>query len=301
MSKKITKEIFLERFKHSFPECEIEILDYTAISNPVKVRCCKCGKEHLNKKASNLLKNYKCCIEYNKTKYDRLLEIYQQMTDYHLIKKIDKDNVLVHCDKCGNNIERNIQACLASPKACKYCETTKKMNMLTIEEAQNQINEIFYGEIEILTYNGQLEKNVYKCLKCGLIFKNSQICLLSSRGCPKCDRFKSKGEKFIANLLKQNNIIFKEQASVKKLPLQKFDFEVYNDNGQVNYYIEVQGEQHYKQNNFFKTPLEVVQERDERKRAYCKDNGIPLYELIYKKGKFLNLDILPIKFNDYPC
>lgn len=293
MSKKITKEIFLERFKKSFPECEIEVLEYSAITNPVKVKCLRCGKEHSNKVASNLLKNYKCCIEYNKTKYDRLVNIYKEMPDYHLIKKLDKDNVLVHCDRCGNDISRNIQSCLASPKACKYCETSKKANSLTLEEAQSRIDEAFYGTIKLLTYKGQQENNTYKCLKCGLIFKTSQICLLGTRGCPKCDRFKSKGETFIANLLKQKNIPYKEQAQVDELPLQKFDFEVYNDQHQVICYIEVQGEQHYKQNNFFKTPLEVVQERDERKREYCKNKNIPLYELIYQKGKFLNLDILP--------
>lgn len=293
MSRKVTEKVFLERFHKSFPECEIEVLQYSAITNPVKVKCLRCGKEHSNKVAGNLLKNYQCCIEYNKTKYDRLIDIYKDIPDYHLLKKLDKDNVLVHCDKCGNDISRNIQSCLMSPVACKYCDTSKKANSLNLEEAQAQVDELFYGTIKILTYNGYEKNNTYKCLKCGLIFKTTQMYLFGSRGCPKCDRFKSKGETFIANLLKQKNISFKEQAQVKELPLQKFDFEVYDSNNKIMCYIEVQGEQHYKQNNFFKTPLEIVQERDERKRKYCKDRGIPLYELIYQKGKFLNLDILP--------
>lgn len=294
MSQKITKEIFLKRFYDSFPDARIEILEYNAITKPVLIKCSICGKEHYNKSANNLLKNYSCCIDTNLTKYDRLKRIYFNNQDYHLIKKVDKDNVIVHCDKCGNDIKRNIQSCLQSPTACIYCDTSKQKNSLSKQEAQEQIDKVFYNTIELLTYNGQLEKNIYRCRKCGLIFKSSQVNLVWTRGCPKCDRFKSKGEVFIAKLLKEKNISFKEQAQVKELPLQKFDFEVYDSLGNVQYYIEVQGEQHYQQNNFFKTPLEVVQGRDERKRKYCKEHNISLYELIYKKGKFLNLDILPI-------
>lgn len=295
MSKKITKEIFLERFHQSFPEAKIEVLEYTAITNPVIVKCCKCGKEHSNKSANNLLKNYSCCIDQSITKIDRLQKIYSELDDYHFIKKVDKDNIMVHCDKCGNDIKRNIQSCLQSPTACKYCDTSKKGNSLSIEEVQQRLDDQFYGTIKVLTYEGWgNKKDTYRCQKCGLIFNGHLVGMLSSRGCPKCDRQKSKGETFIAELLKEKEIIFKEQVSVKELPLQKFDFAVYGDNDVIKYFIEVQGEQHYQENNFFKTPLSVVQERDDRKRKYCKEHNIPLYELIYKKGKFLNLNILPI-------
>lgn len=293
MSKKITKEIFLKRFYKSFPEAEIEILKYTAITNPAVIKCCKCGKIHENKSANNFLKNYSCCTEAGVIRYERLQRIYAEINDYHLIKKVSPYDVIVHCDKCGNDIKRNIQSCLQSPTACKFCETSKQKNSLTKEEVQKRLDEQFYGTVELLTYNGQLKNNTYRCRRCNLIFKSSQINMQATRGCPKCDRQKSKGEAFIAHLLKDNNIDFKEQVQVKELPLQKFDFGVY-ENDEIKYYIEVQGEQHYQENSFFKTPLSIIQERDDRKREYCKKHNIPLYELIYKKGKFLNLDILPI-------
>lgn len=292
MAKKITEQEFLIRFKQTFPEAEIELIVYTAISKPIKVKCKKCGKIITNIKASNLLKNYSCCIE-RTTKWERLQKIYSKNKAFSLVKKIDKDNVIIHCNKCGNDIKRNIQACLQSPFACQYCDTTKSNNMLSIKEVQERLNKEFNNTIQILTYNGQLEQNIYKCLKCGLIFKAKQTCLMQSRGCPKCDRFKSKGESFIANYLKEHNIIFVEQDKAQELPLQHFDFGLYDTVGNLLGYIEVQGEQHFEARTIFRDSLEIIQERDERKRAYCKKNNIPLYELIYKKGKFLNLDILP--------
>ena len=292
MAKKITQQEFLERFYRSFPEAKIEILDYSAISRPIKIKCLKCGNIIVQEKASDLLKYYFCCID-SKTKLERLYEIYSRSNEYELIKKIDKDNVIVHCKKCGNDIKRDIPSCLASPFACRFCNTIKINNMISKEEVQERLNEKFFNTIQILTYNGQLEKSTYKCLKCGLIFQQKQICLVQSRGCPKCDRWKSKGESFIANYLSERKINYKEQVAVPELPLQHFDFGIYNENNEILCYIEVQGEQHYINTTRFKTPLEKVQERDNRKRKYCKENNIKLYELIYKKGKFLNLDILP--------
>lgn len=153
MAKKITIQEFLNRFNQSFPEAEIEILEYSAITKPIKVKCKKCGKVIKNKTASNLLKNYSCCIE-NKTKLERLQEIYSKTSDYELIKKVDKDNVIVHCNKCGNDMSRKIQSCLRSPLACKFCNTLKTNNMVSKEEIQERLDKEFFNTIQILTYNG---------------------------------------------------------------------------------------------------------------------------------------------------
>jgi hypothetical protein len=40
---------------------------------------------------------------------------------------------------------------------------------------------------------------------------------MASRGCPSCDRWKSKGETFIAHYLKDRNIEFQEQVKVPEL------------------------------------------------------------------------------------
>lgn len=296
MSKKITKELFLQRFYEANPNAEIEVLEYTAISNPGKVKCLRCGKEHTKNNCNYFISNYKCCDNHSeKTKYEILVERYSKNKDYTLVKKLDskKNTIIVRHNVCGNEFERSVQSAMGNLESCPYCNTTKFKNMLPKEEIQKRIDDAFSGEIQILDYNGQLEKNHYKCLKCGLIFKTDQISLMASRGCPKCDRNKSRGEIKMAQYLEEKGLTFKEQVSVLELPLQHFDFCVYDKNNKVLCYIEVNGEQHYFERTIFSDGLKKIQERDERKRQYCKKYNIPLYEIKWFKGQFKNLDILP--------
>lgn len=300
MSKKITQREFLERFRRNYPDSSITPINYTAISNPLTIKCNMCGKEWKKNRAREFLKHYQCCGAYNEKQADKLQKIYGKNQEFDWIKQIDKDHYIVRHNKCRQEFKRTIQSGMDNPFSCKYCQTHKFDNMLSIQEVQNKLDDIFDGTIKILDYNGQLEKNHYKCLKCGLIFVQQHTCLLQSRGCPKCDKYKSQGEKKMVSLLEKNHLIFEEQVSVPDLPLQHFDFCIYNKDKKLQYYIEVMGEQHFQKVSIFRDSLEKIQERDERKREYCRKNNIPLYEIIYKKGKFLNLDILPLEFNDYP-
>lgn len=294
MSKKITQKEFLSRFYRNYPDANIQLLNYTAISNPLKIRCSLCGKEYSKTRAREFLSQFRCCGSHPEIrKVDKLKEIYKNSDEFDFVKQTDKDHYIVHHQKCGQDLTRVISNALDNPWACIHCDTGKAAQMLNIHEVQKTLDERFFGEIQILDYNGQLKRNHYKCLRCGLIFVQQQTSLMQSRGCPKCDRYKSKGESFIVELLKRNNIDFKEQVTVPELPLQRFDFGVYSDD-KIAYYIEVQGEQHREQREIFRDSLAKIQERDERKRIYCRDKKIPLYELIYQKGKFKNLDILPL-------
>lgn len=293
MSKKITKKEFLKRFYQNYPECKIRILHYDAISNPCQIECCLCGKKHKKNKARQFLNGFDCCNSHNELRAEKVMRILSDNDEFDFVKKIDRDNFIIRHNKCGNEYKQQFQAYLSSPNSCKYCETQKTKNLNTLQQAQKELDSRFEGKIQILEYNGQNKKNHYRCLKCGQIFTQKQVCIMCSNGCPSCDRFKSMGEKRIANLLQKNNIKFQEQFYIKELPLQHFDFAVFDSNDKLEYFIEVQGEQHFKQNNFFKTPLEVQQKRDNKKREYCKKHNIPLYEILYFKSKFLNLDILP--------
>lgn len=292
MSKKITKEDFLSRFYQRYPTAKIEILEYSAISKFCKIRCCKCNQILTRNVARQFLTGFNCCGARDETELERIKRLLDGQEEFSLVKKVNFQYVIMKHNKCGNEWQRSIGAVLDNPFSCKYCETHKKLNMLSIEDAQAQIDKVFNGSIKLLEYNGQENKNKYRCNKCGFIFEQKQVCIVASRGCPKCDRWKSNGEKFICNYLQNKNINFKEQVGIKELPLQHFDFGVYNNDNNLICFIEVQGEQHF-ENRFRFDPVEVQEKRDEKKRKYCKENNIPLYELIYKKGKFLNLDILP--------
>lgn len=295
MAQKITKEEFLNRFYKNYPEANISIIEYSAITKPCIVKCNICGKEYKKSLAKYFLSQYRCCgSNPSETKYEKIVKMYENNDNYNLVKKIDKDNVLVQHIECGNSFKRTIQSCLEYLESCPYCNTVSKKNMTDEKEVQKKLDNKFFGEIELIEYNGVHENNLFKCRKCGLIFKAKLYDLINdSRGCPKCDKIKSKGEKQLNQILIDNNIIFKEQVSVKELPRQHFDFGIYNENNELLYFIEVQGEQHFKESSFF-DGLEKIQERDNRKRKYCKENNIPLYELLWMdKGHFINLNILP--------
>lgn len=293
MSKKITEKEFLYRFYQNFPEAKIKLINYTAISKPLEIECVLCSKHYKAGRARDFLNSFSCCgSNANITKIERLKQKYANSTEFEFIKQTDKDHFIVRHNKCGQEIKRVIGNSLDNPFACRFCGTHKVSQRLDISEVQLCIDERFHGEIQILDYQGQLEKNHYKCLKCGLIFLQQQTCLMQSRGCPKCDKYKSNGEKQVTKFLQKQGAEFQEQVGVAELPLQKFDFCVY-ENGNIKYFIEVQGEQHREKREIFRESLEKIQERDQRKKDYCRKNNIPLYEIIYQKGKILNLDILP--------
>ena len=295
MAKKILQEEFERRIKEVHPTAKFEILKYTVISKECEIKCLKCGAIKKYQKASNVLKLRFCCEE------EDTLEIVkrrvQETGNFHFIKYLKNNEAVISHDECQRSFTRKTSLIIKNPAHCPYCDENTGLK-LSFDEAKEQIDKEFNKEILLLEYNAQRTKNTYKCLKCGFIFKQTQKNLLASRGCPKCDRFKSKGERKIKELLEKNNIYYKEQVSFQDLSngRQKFDFGVYRDKecNQLLYLIECQGEQHYiDKQDIFRDSLEVIQERDKRKRDYCLNKQIPLYEIIYKNGEFINLNILP--------
>ena len=72
MSKKIMPEEFLQRFKRSYPDSEIELLNYSGISSKLGIRCKKCGKTFTKTRAREFLKSFSCCGAHNETKREKL-------------------------------------------------------------------------------------------------------------------------------------------------------------------------------------------------------------------------------------
>lgn len=93
----------------------------------------------------------------------------------------------------------------------------------------------------------------------------------------------SRGEIKIFDILTAAGLEFQEEYSFPDLishtghPL-RFDFAVFNDDGEIDFLIEYQGEQHYKPKPKFGgwDGLRKQQYNDMRKRQYCKAHGIKL-------------------------
>ena len=93
----------------------------------------------------------------------------------------------------------------------------------------------------------------------------------------------SRGEIKIEEILKSKGLVFAEEYSFPDLlsssghPL-RFDFAVFDDEGNLDFLIEYQGIHHYEARSKFGgyTGLRKQQYNDMQKRVYCKNHGIPV-------------------------
>ena len=98
----------------------------------------------------------------------------------------------------------------------------------------------------------------------------------------------SRGEIKISDILTSAGLSFEEEYSFpdlvghSKKPL-RFDFAVFDDEGELDFLIEYQGIQHYTAKSKFGGVAGLRQQQyyDMLKREYCKKHGITLVEIPY--------------------
>ena len=109
----------------------------------------------------------------------------------------------------------------------------------------------------------------------------------------------SRGEIKISEILDMNDMIFKEEYSFDGLrspngrPL-RFDFAVFDDEGNLDFLIEFQGKQHYQAVSKFggKKGLFQQQHNDNQKRRFCALHNIPLVEIPYTEEHLITFDYI---------
>lgn len=110
-----------------------------------------------------------------------------------------------------------------------------------------------------------------------------------------CGCLKSKGELKINELLSQAGWEFQAQYQVDCGYLSgksaKFDYAFFQ-NGQLQYFIEYDGEQHFVGWNHNTENLKIQQERDKKKNEWCQENNIPLIRIPYTQLDALCIDDL---------
>ena len=136
---------------------------------------------------------------------------------------------------------------------------------------------------------------------CGNLTSKSSAHLLDGRviscGCLNMSR----GEYKIKQLLEANNISFtQEQIFDDCINLNtnkhfRFDFYVNNQ-----YLIEFNGEQHYlDKEEYFKSPLNTIKDRDEQKRKWAQRNNIPLIIIPYTQYDNLVIEDLLLETSKF--
>lgn len=109
----------------------------------------------------------------------------------------------------------------------------------------------------------------------------------------------SRGEIKIYEILKENNLNFAEEYSFPGLAssngrLLRFDFAVFDDDGNVDFLIEYQGKQHYQPSTKFggKRGFYQQQHNDNQKRRFCALQNIPLIEIPYYDENLISYDYI---------
>ena len=109
----------------------------------------------------------------------------------------------------------------------------------------------------------------------------------------------SRGEIKIEEILQEAGLIYKEEYSFPGLnssngrPL-RFDFVVFDDDGNIDFLIEFQGRQHYEASSKFggKRGLYQQQYNDNKKRRFCALNNINLIEIPYTEENLITYDYI---------
>lgn len=109
----------------------------------------------------------------------------------------------------------------------------------------------------------------------------------------------SRGEIKIAEILQMNGINFQEEYAFPGLNSPsgralRFDFAVFDDDGNLDFLIEYQGKQHYEAVSKFggKRGLYQQQFNDNQKRRFCALNDITLIEIPYTDEYLINYDYI---------
>lgn len=109
----------------------------------------------------------------------------------------------------------------------------------------------------------------------------------------------SRGEIKIREILEAAGLNFKMEYSFEGLTSSngrhlRFDFVVFNDDGEIDFLIEYQGKQHYEPSSKFggKKGFYQQQFNDNKKRRFCALHDLNLIEIPYTEEHLVNYDYI---------
>lgn len=163
---------------------------------------------------------------------------------------------------------------------CLYKERIKHFGDFTSRDLTNKR----FGSLTVLYKIGtnKYHYNIWHCKcdcgnECNILSRELLSGDTKSCGCRKS----TTPENEIESFLKERNIEYQREYIFKDLKdqfLLRFDFAIFNK-GILLCLIEYQGIQHTDKNNKWHT--KQLEQHDQLKQQYCKDNNIHLYEIQY--------------------
>lgn len=254
-----------------------------------KIISCGCvGKSHLNS-----------AIDITGQKFNRLTALYV------VGKKKNTQTNLWECQcDCGNLTTATVSQLKSGAKQSCGCLNKEIIAQIGRNAKKDITNQRFGLLIALYPTDQRKSRSIVWHCKCdcgkeydvsGVLLRNGEV---TSCGC----KLRSNGEQIIFNLLINKNINFEEQKSFntcynpKTKKLLYFDFYINN-----KYLLEFDGEQHFKSSTGWNTPenLKLVQERDQLKNQWCKDNNIPLIRIPYWHLQDLCIEDLLLETSEF--
>ena len=265
-------------------ECPKHGIFWQSIQNHItnKSKCPLCAIET----TKNNIKKKK--EEFNNIFIERAKTIHDDKYTYEkTIYKGNEIKVIITCPEHGDFLQTPHSH--LGGGGCPTCARLKCGESIRITEDDffRRIREVHKNEkydFSKIVYSGYNEKITVICPKHGEF--NIKACsFMRGQGCPICKL--PKLEKDVRDILIDNNIEFKQQKYFKKwLGRQSLDFYI----KEKNIAIECQGLQHFKNERRYQN-LELVQERDRKKKQLCKENNVHLiYYLPAVFAKYMDKD-----------
>ena len=202
------------------------------------------------------------------------------------------------CD-CGNHeVVKATDLNTGKKVECLICQKKKHKSQYIDETGKR------YGKLTVIELDTEnTSKNAYwRCrCDCGTLL-SVEGTKLRSEHTQSCGCLTNGGEFKISQLLSNAGISFKKQVVFDNCLDKKqlrFDFGVYNDNNELLYLIEFDGEQHFNVTGGWNNEQahEDTKRRDAIKNYYCLINNIPLIRIPYYHQNTLVLEDLLITSN----
>lgn len=199
--------------------------------------------------------------------------------------------------ECGNEFSTSLSK-LERKHKCNLCTIGRKNSHFLLKEEMLEKIRSFGLEAKDLKENPK-EKSTFICT-CGREFQISYSKMLTRKKirCNSCTKSESSIETLTNLYLTSKKISFKQEYTFKDLKTKvnnclRFDFAVFDSNGNLSFLLELDGIQHYKLCNYAKTQdiLDKNKSHDKMKDDYCKNNNIKLFRIPYWKFNDINNEI----------
>lgn len=169
--------------------------------------------------------------------------------------------------KCGYDWTTTIASHINSKSGCPQCAQQIKYTLGIFLSRASEIHIDINGE-QKYDYSLITEEHIknkdslvpIKCKKCTKVFTPRISNFISKQSnCPCCKC--SKGEQKCALYMKRKDILFEDQVGIEDLPRKKFDFLITHNGSK--FFLEYDGEQHFRYTPFFNKTFERFLQRQE--------------------------------------